>query len=581
MSADGSRPGGPALSRIRPGPELLQAIYQVAVTPENYDTLMEHWQAQLDAALAVLPPEALSAAGGGDLIDLSEALPHLETSSRILDQLGRTAHDGVSRHRSLREGLHMLVDQAGRITWHNARAGRLLMLRPGMPIDRLPADAATLDRLNAALRQCVEPEGARTAHAFMLTLPEGQALHMVAMPANGPGGEGLLVLRSATARWSPLLGEMMREAFDLSNAEIDVVGLLVEGLDLPEIAAARDRALNTVRTQLKTILRKTHTRTQAQVIRLSLSLAAHLPDTGEGERGRSDVAFLNLPSGRRMPWRRLGPHNGRPILFLHGMLDGIAITDKAHDILRRRKLQLIAPERPYFGSAQGAPGPRARAVHRFAGDLEALCAHLRLDNLVVMGHMAGAVYAFGLAARFPERVRTIVNVAGGVPILSPRQFDLMSTRQRLVAFTARYAPQVLPFILRAGIRQIDAGGERRFVSALFQSSPLDLSALRQQDIFEIVTDGVRYAVEQGHHAFEIDSYHVVRDWSGLVAASSCPVHLVHGRHDPVVAADTVEAFHETLGARSSLHMIEDAGQLVYYSQPEAVFALLDELSEAG
>lgn len=571
MPSDGNpRPELPG-ARIMPDPELLQAIYQTAVTPGNYDRLMGLWQAQMDRALAKRPPAAPGDTDPMDLIDLSETLPHLEISARILDQIGRTSHDAVSRPAGLRESLHLLVGEDGRVVWQNARAARRLDLRAGSSIERLPLDDATLSRLRAFLPGAREEGLLRQALAFIITLPDGQRLHMVAsLSPAGHDGRRLLVLRSAESRWTALLGEMMREAFDLSNAEIDIVSLLVEGQDLPEIAAARDRSLNTVRTQLKAILRKTHTRTQSALIRLALSLAAHLPETGEGERLRADVDFLSMPSGRRMPWRSLGPANGRPVLFIHGMLDGIALTDAALKLLHRKRIRLIAPERPFFGSAPGVSASPQDAVVRFADDLDALCAQLRIESSVVVGHMAGSVYAFGLASRHPGRVRGIVNVAGGVPILSPRQFDLMSPRQRLVAFTARYAPAALPFILRAGIRQIDAGGEHSFVGALYQSSPLDQAALRRQDVFEIVTDGVRYAVEQGHHAFEIDSYHVVRDWSDLVEASTCPVTLVHGRHDPVVAAGSVEAFHQRLGRRGRLQMIEDAGQLVSHSHPEAV-----------
>lgn len=570
-SADGAQAARP--TRIAPDPELLQAIYQTAVTPENYEELMARWQDRIEAALAGLPAERLNA--DGDLIDVSEALPHLETSSRILDRLGRTAQDGVSRPRHVQDGLHLLLDAGGRVVWHNPRTARLLGLQAGIGIDRLPLDADARQRLSEALPGLAgsDPMGRQAggALAFLLHMPDGEPVHMVATRAAEPG---LVVLRSAASRWTALLGEMMREAFDLSGAEIDIVALLVEGADLPEIAAARERSLNTVRTQLKAILRKTRTRSQAAVIRLALGLAAHLPELGSGERRRSDVAFIDLPSGRRMPWRRLGPERGRPILFLHGMLDGIAVTDAAHDLLLRHGLQLIAPERPFFGSAPGAPWPPAEMVDRFADDLEALCAHLRLEAPVVLGHMAGAVYAFGLAARHPGRVRAIVTVSGGVPILSPRQFEVMSARQRVVAFTARYAPAALPFILRAGIRQIDAGGEHRFVTALYQNSPRDMAALRRQEVFDIVTDGVRYAVEQGARAFEIDSWHVVRDWSSWVEASTCPVHLLHGRGDPVVAADTVEAFAARLGPRAHLRMIEDGGQLIYHTHPEAIMATL-------
>jgi len=563
--------------RIDPDPDLLRAVYQTAVTPDSYDALMERWQAQMDAAVAALAPEDKSREETDGLIDLSRTLPHLETSVQILESLGRQPRAGRGGARNPATGVHLMLDAKGRIVWYNSQAGRSFGLGRSSRLDALGLDEAADERLSRALAQMAEGSATGVTPrplALAVRLEDASPLHLVASPVNADDGGTLMSLRSAGGDWNRLLAEMMREAFDLSDAELGIIGQLVEGYDLAEIAAARDRQLNTVRTQVKAILKKTHTHTQSQIIRLALNLAAHLPETGEGERLRADVQFVALPNGRRMPYRVLGPANGRPVIFLHGMLDGIAITEAIAKELHERGIKLIAPERPFFGSAPGAPTAPREALAAFSADLEVLCEHLKLSDSVVLGHMAGAVYAFAFADRAPGRVRAIVNVAGGVPITSPRQFAAMSPRQRLVAYTARYTPSALPFILRAGIRQIDAGGERKFVEALYTASPLDQQACRQQEIFQIITDGVRYAVAQGHAAFEVDSYHVVRDWSKVAHASSCPVHLVHGRHDPVVTCESVEGFAAALGERAQLHVCEEAGQLVYYTQPSHVLAVV-------
>ena len=587
MSADDLPAGLAAVLRIEPDPDFLHAVYRTAVTPESYDELMLLWQSRLEAAVAGLDAAVPAEDPGRDLIDLTPALVHFQTSLDILDRLGRRGGTQDLRIGMAPEGLHVSIDAEGRIVWLNARAARLFRLRAGTGMERLPLEPPAAARLRDALRRMgvaarTDPLEPPQAQLFSLTDEEGALHHLVALPMREPDGTPQLVLRSAAARWSPFLAEMLRESFGLSDSELDIVAMLVEGLDLPQIAATRERQLGTVRTQLKTVLRKTGTRSQARLMRLVLGLAAHLPAPGTAAAGQRDVHFLELPDGRRMPFHRIGPARGRPVLYLHGMLDGIGVTRTLEAELRRHSVQLIAPERPFFGSAQGvdpASLPAGMALPRdavrlFADDLGALCDHLRLDDVVVLGHMAGAVYGFGFAAQAPGRVRALVNVAGAVPMTSAEQFRAMSARQRLVAYTALYTPTALPFILRAGIRQIDTGGERRFIEALQADSPHDQAIGQSPEVFDILRDGVRQAVAQGHRAFEIDSYHVVRDWSALVEGSACPVNLLHGRHDPVVSCASVEAFAGRLGARADLQIVEDAGQLLWYACPERVVATL-------
>ncbi len=594
MAADDVPDRLAAVLRIEPDPEFLHAVYRTAVTPESYDELMALWQSRLETAVARLDPTLPTDKTGRDVIDLTPALVHFQTSLEILDRLGRRSGARDLRIGMAPDGLHVSIDAAGRVVWLNARAARLFRLRAGTGIERLPLAAPALERLRAALGRLgaaaqTDPLEPPQAQLFSLIDEEGLLHHFVAVPMREPDGTPQLVLRSAAARWSPLLSEMLRDSFGLSDSELDIVAMLVDGLDLPQIAVARGRQLGTVRTQVKTVLRKTGTRSQARLMRLVLGLAAHLPVPGEAAQGQRDVHFLELSGGRRMPFHRIGPARGRPVLWLHGMLDGIGVTKALEVELRRHAVQLIAPERPFFGSAQGIdPGtlpagtalPRD-AVRLFADDLRELCDHLRLPDVVVMGHMAGAVYGFGFAAQAPGRVRALINVAGAVPMTSSEQFRAMSARQRLVAYTALYTPTALPFILRAGIRQIDTGGERRFIDALQADAPHDQRIGQDPDVFDILRDGVRQAVAQGHRAFEIDSYHVVRDWSGLVDGSACPVHLLHGRHDPVVTCASVEGFAARLGARADLQVAEDAGQLVLYACPEQVVRTLARAVDAS
>ena len=182
--------------------------------------------------------------------------------------------------------------------------------------------------------------------------------------------------------------------------------------------------------------------------------------------------------------------------------------------------------------------------------------------------MAGSVYAFA-AAQVCEP-RGIVCVSGGVPITSRKQISAMTRRQRLVAFTALHAPNMLPYVLRAGIHQLKSGGDKRFLTSLYENAPVDFKVTQDPEIRRLILDGYQFTVRQGHRAFEIDSHQVVRDWSHLTTGSDAPVHLIHGAHDSVVTVDSVREFSRSLGRRAELTVLDEAGQLLFYQSPRVV-----------
>ena len=275
------------------------------------------------------------------------------------------------------------------------------------------------------------------------------------------------------------------------------------------------------------------------------------------------------------------PQGGFPVIFFHGMLDGCNTTSRIGLALEEAGLRLIAPIRPGFGTTAQDDGPPATAAVRFAEDVEQVLDRLRLDRVVLLGHMGGALHAFAAAARLKERALGIVNVAGAVPIVSISQFAAMSRRQRLLAYTARFVPEALPFVLRAGIRKLDLDGAHSFMTTIYERSPRDLAAILDAEVYQALSRGYRFTVAQGHRALETDGYQVVRDWSDIAEGSDTPVTLLHGQHDPVVSADSVSAFALRLGGRARVRMFNECGQLVFYTAPEAVCHALRAHVETG
>ncbi len=575
------------LPKLNADLELLQTIYETALIPDNYDDLVDTWSVRLENALAQVEDTDLDGSQDMVTLDLSESIRYLDTSLRLFERLDTARRLEKQTPEAERASLPKLVlDAAGKVVWYNSSALRMFALSRQSTAQTLPMDDTSRRRLEselATLGQEVErPPGPLGRHLPLVVLlhppGDGAQVFMIGQRLAQHGQPDLLVLDQADTGWNEAIEAVLQGSFALSRAETEIVARLAEGETLSQIAKARNRQLSTLRTQLKSVLRKTQTRSQAQLVRLTLSLASHLDASG-ADLSASEAPFQvhTLPDGRNLHFRTMGPPQGAPVMFLHGMLDGLNIGATFLQELTTRNIRLIAPERPWFGAAPGYDVDIPQVPDTLAADLTHLLETHDLNGVRLIGHMAGSVYSFTLAAKAPERVRGVLNVAGGVPIRSLTQFRHMSPRQRTVAYTARFTPKALPLILHAGVRQIESGGVEQFVRALYARSPIDLAAFETPEIGTTIADGVRFAVAQGYRAFEIDSYHVVRDWSARVAASKCPVGLLHGRHDPVVSAASVEAFGRTLGARAQVQIAEDAGQTILFTHPRMVLDALERL----
>lgn len=464
----------------------------------------------------------------------------------------------------------LLMDKSGRVVWNNDAATHLfqLGLRPMLDdLAILPEDVPAL----RAILDSLKSEGVVPRPALVKALhPSDGTLHvLVASRRSGPNGERLMLLEDVHGTW-PDGAHRLLESFALSMAEKDIAALLYEGHNAESIAESRNSSVATVRTQIKRILSKTTRHSQADLLRLLRALA-RLAEAQTGPDPQDDPALQKTDLGDdQMYYYAFGPTQGRPVIMFHGMLDGFHLTDTRLQLLLRHQIRLYAPLRPCFGAAPDDGGDIAQAPARFADRLARWIAHMQLGPVVLLGHMAGSLYAHAAACRLGPAVTAIVIVAGGAPILSSRQFASMPPRQRIVAHTARFTPGLLKFVRRAGIRQIDHRGIRIFMQSLYAEGTPDWTALQDTSIYDSVKRGYLFSVAQGHRGFEIDSYHVVRDWSGLVEGHNAPVTLLHGAHDPVVDANTVVEFARHYPDRVDVEVLEGTGQLVLYTQSGTV-----------
>ncbi|SDE13714.1 helix-turn-helix transcriptional regulator [Limimaricola pyoseonensis] len=207
--------------------------------------------------------------------------PHLR---RALD-LSRLAERSALRHGSeIHAALNsrtacFMLDHKSRLLQADPRGEALLSLGEAIrlgPDRRLRFRAAPA---NAALDAQLA-SGGRNGNGFRVAIGDGNALlaRLVPLPRREtPGavtrllgvGEAVAALIVVDSR-APVGpdAETLRQLFQLTPAETSVAQELAEGLNLREIAALRDCSVNTVRNQLRSVLCKTGTTRQAELVAL-------------------------------------------------------------------------------------------------------------------------------------------------------------------------------------------------------------------------------------------------------------------------------------------------------------------------
>ncbi len=564
--------------------KLVEHLYQVAIDPFSFDNLLVEWEKTLEQALR----HGTEASG-------FEALEgHASRASQILEKLDASSNGSTLPRLcdviELDPNPAILLSRDGTVVGANEVARTYLGVRDGIHLAdcsdiefQSPVDWRTLiEKLQADASGF---QGVLGLVAISSTTSR-QSVLLAFSRAQCPSDKDVAGLLTALAPvWSKQTQQAVKEFFGLTTSEFEIVFQLMGGSDAAKIAETRETSLHTVRSQIKSILSKTGFSSQLDLVRQMGFLQRFEPisqrssrsgalSTG-GDGAASSRAVLQLRNGRKLDYVLAGPRDGSPVLFLHGMIDSNRFPQTLLEQLSRRSVLLIAPSRPSYGGSDPCVSEKT-VLGDFATYACELLDDLGIGELPVFGHMAGTLYAVSLAARHPERVSSILSVAGAVPMVHRWQFDGMSKGHRIAGLTARHAPMLVPILTRGGIQLIRRGEQAKMMRLLYRDAAIDLEAAEKPEISELIFDRFEFVTRQGHQAFQSDLVQVSSDWSHLMEQVRCPLSIVHGVHDQAVLIEGVRQF-AARHAQCDLNVSENSGQLILSNEPDLVLDRLEQL----
>lgn len=547
--------------------EIVDRLYEVALDPIRLEDLLEVWEQRI-SGLRVGPTE------NAVPLDDPEIDAHVSRARVFLDRYEAT-REGTGYRVTLDEiprAAAFVSDGGARITACNRAAARAFGLREGGPLHTLPFDPGDLALLQDVIRKVA---GGRAEQVATLRIRSDLTGGPVILRVSALEEKGLALILSTELFWPEDFGQTVQEAFGLTAAEVEIVRGITLGLPLKDIAEQRGRSIETVRTQARSILAKTETHSQSELVRVVLGLmdVALIPGGGAEPIAcagtLAPVAFRHMrgPGGRRLDYIEFGDARGRPVLFMHMDYGLIRWPAEAEREARRRGLRVIVPVRAGYGrSTLHEKG--TDHIQGCAEDYAAVMDHLGVARAAVICLGADLRFALALQVARPDLVSGILGCAAQLPLRSAAQYDRMDKWQRFILANARYAPKVLPFLVQAGFSLARKLGKEKFFAQVNGGSAADMATFADPAVREAVMAGSEVCLGEklsAHEAFTRECISSERDWSALIQAAPGPVLLLQGDQDPQTPVQTIR---ELMGDYPELQIefLPQNGQLLFFKE---------------
>jgi pimeloyl-ACP methyl ester carboxylesterase/DNA-binding CsgD family transcriptional regulator len=569
--------------------KVVDALYGILADPVRYDALVR----ELDAGYRVV----LSNDDGDPQDNPTSALdrhfgavePDFQGVAKLFE---RFSYAGMGEKEPSDTAAtafpSMDLTEDGTILQANAAASRLLGVQAGDKTAALELDRGAALLLRRTLRRIASGEGDRS-FTFLQAYTNDHADRLMLMlsPTGMLGlGQPVAVLKAVDLGWRPDIGAAIGATFDLTRAELDILQGVVSGSSLSDIASGKERSLATVRTQAKSLLRKTEAKSQIELVRLfaAMSLAApHAVGGDEADGAKDRRSFmLTREDGRTLQVDVFGPEDGAPVLFVHGFVTGTAMTDAMVEMLHARKLRFIAPWRPAFAGSSPLGEAGEAYFEAVTDDIRLVMDRLGVASATLASRDSGVIYAAAAAKRLGHRAKGVIAIAGTVPTRSHRHLEHIALWQRMFAYSARYFPAALPVLARGAMEMVSAGRLDKLLEGLYASPPIDAFWSHKPEVSRLLKESFEATFVQGTKGYEMDARQTATDWTARsLEGLDVPVHYIHGRQDPVSLLRHVEEL-AVIHPRISVEVIEDGGQLIWYSHPQQVIeAIGRRLSKAG
>ena len=546
--------------------EIVSDTFRSIVDQNAFDQLIINWNQKLNAV------ENTDGSWGNKFA--SAFIAQLDAAGDTLDRLDISEYsDPLERIVSEVAGPAVVLSPDLRVASINVEGIDSFGTNAGAFFSEDRVDPASRKRLDAVVRAANQRGNA--AQSVIHIIDQGKddaSFHAEVFLTWLPNrSKPYIAIRTLELAWSSATSNRLKQAFDLTDAEVEVGRQFFQLCDLGAVAQKRGVSRHTVRTQMKTILFKTGASSQADLIRLFAMVASRqlLETRGLRSTWRDPLdreKIIVTPEGRKIAWTWMGDPKGTPVLFLRGMAMGYLLPTQAEVILSKARIKLLIPSRPGYGNSSMdealSPLDDNRAL------LQEFMNALGLSNCVGVGLSDGIIPILAEQDLHPGKFCALVSV-GFNGCLNRAAFKKLPVPQATLLRLGKYAPDLLELIAKLGFRMMQKHGLDWYLERAHASTPLDLQICRSPETATLVRDACAHLAVQGTRTFvrDMQMFHApVDDAIDRLAVSMCSLVPTE---DGLFDLDEYQEL-ENRNQNITVVPVENTADLMIYQQTEFI-----------
>lgn len=567
--------------------ELISRLYDVALDPTRYEALLDQWESVMG------PLRGSEAEAHEKTSQTAFFTEHFRRADAFLDNVGPDVDQNEVFLAQFDKAAALLFGADLSIIGLNVAATAAFNVQKSQRIQDLPIapeDAEVLASQIARMLRKTKPEPS----VYRVRSKDLSQIIIFHMRQHVIADEAPVVLAiTSHVGWPDNFSALLVDAFEFTSAEVDVVRQLIECASLKEIAAKRERSVDTVRAQIKSVLAKTELNSQVELVRLVLSMmdiATYASDArlrprliSQGYDALEARPFHTIfgADGRQLDYLILGDPNGTPVLYMHMNYGLVRWPASAEAAAAKMRIKIIVPVRAGYGNTDQVPKSKNYVEAVCVDTMEVLKAE-GVGPCPVISLSSDFMIITHLSQSYPGQVSAILACGGMMPNSEPEMYERMDKWHRFILASARYTPKLLPFMVKAGFHLARRIGKRGFFHAVYGGSKADIDTFEEPEVFEAFVTGSEVTFAPKADASTSFSRQLVHqettDWRDKVHAlntSKIPVHFICGTQSPEVHRDTLQ-FYQSEYPWVEYSIYDDGGEMIFFRHWPDILEILQK-----
>lgn len=467
----------------------------------------------------------------------------------------------------------LLVTSTGKIAACNAKLKSSFNIKSGENVADLPLEpsqgGSLLSLIRHVLRSGIYTEQAlfRKAHS---TFSSHEYTLAITKSTSVENSVALVFIISAEINQN--VCDLVKNQYDLTKAECQILVTFVKGNSLKEIANDRCRSHATIRTQFNSLMTKMGANCQASLLRTTFALGDFTNEIDKFSEVlkhpyRRQVHIMR-PGGRIVEVCFSGNSSGTPVLHIpHAATHryNAEIEEKLHEA----SIYLISVCPPGYGNSEVPLNDQSRDA-AWVDDIQSVLETLKIGQCPVLATSAGTYRAFQLAQSLPDRISQVILLAA----CPPAEYWLKHGTSApwvdaVLRISFRY-PTLRKVILTAGLKAWTAVGSDQFHRLQLANQKKDAAALTKPANCCELEYALESAIKHGFKYLLEDVTPLFDNYLPIIRSSKCAISIIHGSNDTCLTYKGMIDFKNEFPDRIELVTIENSGFSIIYTDTELV-----------